>query len=535
MPKRKAESQLNPDSVDQDSFDGDDDGTTSWTPLSAEELKASGRRFLSADPKYSQPDEEATSTTSTGSTQFKFTFTPATTATPATPATSTESDSSKKLWETKATSSNFDWKSGSGDQTDSAKPMWSFPAVGTKESQFKFAWTPTEKKTEEQKKDEEPKKPFTFLPEKTTSSEASTESAAPKPVFSFTSTPLTFSSVTPEKSSDAPVSFATWTPSTDGAFKYNPIESSDSTKFGENTTTDSDNSPAVDHVSGEEDETTVFTMKGVTLYTIADGKWKESGKGTFKINQNKEDKQKFRIIMRTDGTLQLKLNVMLYQSMPMKKQTSTTVLFIGIVGEEGSEPTSVRYLTRLRCPADADALYAALEQYRAQCAGAATTSSSTTAAKKQEEKEEKKPEKQEEKKEDKQEKKEEPAAQSSEAAVAKDSVQLQSSFPSNFTFGAGTTPSANSVSMTSSFPSEFKFGAPSSGAATKEEEKKKEEEKREEEKKEETKKEEEKKEEKNAVGITKEFPSNFTFGSGTGATVSLSNSFPSDFKFGNSN
>ncbi|KAJ2352947.1 hypothetical protein GGF43_003616, partial [Coemansia sp. RSA 2618] len=64
----------------------------------------------------------------------------------------------------------------------------------------------------------------------------------------------------------------------------------------------------------EEDETCEFATKA-KLFELAQGAWKERGGGQFKVNRRNDDQGKCRLVMRTDQTFRLILNVPLFAGM----------------------------------------------------------------------------------------------------------------------------------------------------------------------------------------------------------------------------
>ncbi|KAJ1721313.1 hypothetical protein LPJ61_006056, partial [Coemansia biformis] len=65
----------------------------------------------------------------------------------------------------------------------------------------------------------------------------------------------------------------------------------------------------------EEDETCIFATKA-KLFELSDGNWKERGGGQFKVNK-RNDSARYRLVMRTDQTFRLILNVPLFPEMKL--------------------------------------------------------------------------------------------------------------------------------------------------------------------------------------------------------------------------
>ncbi|KAJ2750442.1 hypothetical protein IWQ56_007035, partial [Coemansia nantahalensis] len=66
----------------------------------------------------------------------------------------------------------------------------------------------------------------------------------------------------------------------------------------------------------EEDETCVFSTKA-KLFELADNNWKERGGGHFKLNRHNDCPARCRLVMRTDQTFRLILNVPLFPEMKL--------------------------------------------------------------------------------------------------------------------------------------------------------------------------------------------------------------------------
>ncbi|KAF9971865.1 hypothetical protein BGZ73_005101 [Actinomortierella ambigua] len=91
------------------------------------------------------------------------------------------------------------------------------------------------------------------------------------------------------------------------------------------------NAEQIDVVTGEEDEMTLFQTKG-RLFADAEKSqsWKERGKGTFKVNVNRENTKQARLVMRTDGALRLILNIAVFPQMVPLITGEKYVRFVGI-------------------------------------------------------------------------------------------------------------------------------------------------------------------------------------------------------------
>lgn len=82
--------------------------------------------------------------------------------------------------------------------------------------------------------------------------------------------------------------------------------------------------PAVPVVTGEEDETTLHSVRA-KLFAFEENAWKERGVGQLKLNRNKEGK--VRLIMRDQGGKHLRLNVGLFADMLVERATDTQIRF----------------------------------------------------------------------------------------------------------------------------------------------------------------------------------------------------------------
>jgi len=83
--------------------------------------------------------------------------------------------------------------------------------------------------------------------------------------------------------------------------------------------------------------------------------WKERGKGELRLNQNKEQKERSRIIVRTDKTHQLIVNMPLYKTMWHDRPTDTAIRFRG--PNCLASTTIDTFLVRLRTKEDTDAMW----------------------------------------------------------------------------------------------------------------------------------------------------------------------------------
>ena len=82
-------------------------------------------------------------------------------------------------------------------------------------------------------------------------------------------------------------------------------------------------------ITGEEEDATVLSLHA-KLFKFENTKdWKEKGTGNLRLNMNKQT-NKYRLIMRTDGTMKLILNMLLFPKMSTKKQNDKSLVITGL-------------------------------------------------------------------------------------------------------------------------------------------------------------------------------------------------------------
>ncbi|KAI9343418.1 hypothetical protein DFJ73DRAFT_841420 [Zopfochytrium polystomum] len=93
--------------------------------------------------------------------------------------------------------------------------------------------------------------------------------------------------------------------------------------------------PLVDHLTGEEDEESVFQTRCKLFKMNGNKEWKERGIGSIRVNVKKSDDNtgSGRLIMRAEGSLRLILNVRILPQMKVNVQSEKYVQFIGIDDE----------------------------------------------------------------------------------------------------------------------------------------------------------------------------------------------------------
>ncbi|CAG8540702.1 11777_t:CDS:2 [Diversispora eburnea] len=79
-------------------------------------------------------------------------------------------------------------------------------------------------------------------------------------------------------------------------------------------------------LTGEEDEVTLHTVR-VKLYCMEE-QWKERGVGLLKLNRSKSTVKSPRLVMRTENTLKVILNITLFHGMHVEKQDKFVRLFV---------------------------------------------------------------------------------------------------------------------------------------------------------------------------------------------------------------
>ncbi|KAJ2383419.1 hypothetical protein GGI23_007146 [Coemansia sp. RSA 2559] len=100
--------------------------------------------------------------------------------------------------------------------------------------------------------------------------------------------------------------------------------------------------PVVPIRTHEEDETCVYTTKA-KLFELAGDAWKERGSGHFKINWRNDDHNRRRMVMRTDQTFRLILNVSLFSEM----KASSERRFVRFTNIDPATKTPVTFVLRL--------------------------------------------------------------------------------------------------------------------------------------------------------------------------------------------
>ncbi|KAG0257417.1 hypothetical protein DFQ27_005161 [Actinomortierella ambigua] len=118
------------------------------------------------------------------------------------------------------------------------------------------------------------------------------------------------------------------------------------------------NAEQIDVVTGEEDEMTFFQTKG-RLFADADKSqsWKERGKGTFKVNVNREDTKQARLVMRTDGALRLILNIAVF---PQMTPLITGEKYVRFIGVEDKKP--IAFLLKVKDGDTANMIVSSIER-----------------------------------------------------------------------------------------------------------------------------------------------------------------------------
>ena len=106
--------------------------------------------------------------------------------------------------------------------------------------------------------------------------------------------------------------------------------------------------------TGEEGELSIFTANRTSLFAFEDGKWKERGRGVFKLNVTptqagdpNESRKKGRLIMRAHQTYRILLNTPVFKQMQVGdskgKEPHGSQVSLAVV--EGGKPTP--YLVRV--------------------------------------------------------------------------------------------------------------------------------------------------------------------------------------------
>ncbi|KAJ2655091.1 hypothetical protein IWW48_005730 [Coemansia sp. RSA 1200] len=108
----------------------------------------------------------------------------------------------------------------------------------------------------------------------------------------------------------------------------------------------------------EEDETCIFSTKA-KLFELAGDAWKERGAGNFKINWHNDDNNRRRMVMRTDQTFRLILNVSLFPGM----QASCERRFVRFTNIDPVTKALVTFALRLASEDLAASVSAAINKY----------------------------------------------------------------------------------------------------------------------------------------------------------------------------
>ncbi|KAJ1796901.1 hypothetical protein LPJ59_003470 [Coemansia sp. RSA 2399] len=100
--------------------------------------------------------------------------------------------------------------------------------------------------------------------------------------------------------------------------------------------------PVIPIRTHEEDETCIYTTKA-KLFELAGDAWKERGGGHFKINRRNDDHNRRRMVMRTDQTFRLILNVSLFSEM----KASSERRFVRFTNIDPETKTPITFVLRL--------------------------------------------------------------------------------------------------------------------------------------------------------------------------------------------
>eukprot|EP00026_Physarum_polycephalum_P007437 Phypoly_transcript_07497.p1 GENE.Phypoly_transcript_07497~~Phypoly_transcript_07497.p1 ORF type:complete len:467 (+),score=152.01 Phypoly_transcript_07497:61-1401(+) len=138
--------------------------------------------------------------------------------------------------------------------------------------------------------------------------------------------------------------------------------------------------PIIPTVTGEEDETTIFSIRA-KLYAMAEGKWQERGVGQLKLNKAQDGK--CRLLMRDQGGKHLRLNAALFPEMKVDKTGDKSVQFVAI-GTGGSDAPAggappkpfTTFAARVGRKEEADEIFDAIQKHKKE--GPAASSTPTT-------------------------------------------------------------------------------------------------------------------------------------------------------------
>ncbi|ORX77473.1 PH domain-like protein, partial [Anaeromyces robustus] len=218
-----------------------------------------------------------------------------------------------------------------------------------------------ENKEEEKEKDKEEKEPTTKKPKIDEST-----NTPKKKIFGTSSSNVSFSSFASyskgstfgnlsnnnttfssfgKSSSDSKDTFASLLKSEGTSFDKKKEESNDKNKQFKET----------DTKTGEEDEECIHSVRA-KLYEDENNSWKERGIGLLKINRNKENKSKVRLVMRVEGILRVILNERLIPNMKFNIIQDKYISFAAI----SDSKTIKKYLIKCGTAMSANELYQAL-------------------------------------------------------------------------------------------------------------------------------------------------------------------------------
>jgi len=220
----------------------------------------------------------------------------------------------------------------------------------------------TSKEKKDDKKDEKKEDKAEKEPEakKQKTDDKATTSPPKKSIFGSSSTNVSFSSFASYKSpfgslSTEKNSFSSIGKSTNNTFESLLSEGKPFDKKEDKTEEKNSQFKETDTKTGEEDEECIHSVRA-KLYEDENNSWKERGIGLLKINCNKENKSKVRLVMRTEGILRVILNERIIPGMKFNVIQEKYISFAAI----SDSKTIKKYLIKTGTAMGANELYQAL-------------------------------------------------------------------------------------------------------------------------------------------------------------------------------
>ncbi|ORX56549.1 PH domain-like protein [Piromyces finnis] len=225
----------------------------------------------------------------------------------------------------------------------------------------------SKEKKEDKKEDKDEKEPETKkqkVDKEDKADEKTTSSSPKKSVFGSSSSNVSFASFASYKSpfgslSTEKSSFSSFGKSTNNNTSFESLlsEGKPFDKKKEEKTDDKNSQfkEQTDTKTGEEDEECIHFVRA-KLYEDENNSWKERGIGMLKINRNKEDNSKVRLVMRSEGILRVILNERILPGMKFNVIQEKYISFAAIADSK----TIKKYLIKAGTAMSANELCQAL-------------------------------------------------------------------------------------------------------------------------------------------------------------------------------